>query len=162
MKLVIQRVKEATVTVEDQIVGSIKEGLLVLVGIHNKDTSMDVDEMSRKLVSLRLFSSPNSRWSLNLKDSDNSVLLVSQFTLYSNTEKGSKPDFHDAMAGPQAECFFNAFVESVGLALGKSRVQTGAFGKYMNVSLVNDGPVTILLESKSFKKSSPVRLVQDN
>lgn len=152
MKLVIQRVLEASVHVQDTLVGAISRGLLVLVGIHRDDTEADLQELVRKLLSLRLFSSNDQKWSTNISDcKDLSVLLVSQFTLYGDVQKGSKVDFHQAMSGEAARIMFDKFVVAVKAALGEERVQTGAFGQYMKVSLVNDGPVTILLESKSFK-----------
>lgn len=152
MKLVIQRVHEAAVHVNDTLVSSIHRGLLVLVGIHRHDTEADLDELARKLASIRLFSHQDQRWALSLKDdADLQLLLVSQFTLYGDSAKGSKVDFHNAMGGEAAVVLFDGFVGRMRGELGEERVKTGAFGQYMRVSLANDGPVTIVLESKAYK-----------
>jgi D-aminoacyl-tRNA deacylase len=151
MKLVIQRVHEAAVHVNNALISSIPGGLLVLVGIHRHDTDTDLDELARKLASIRLFSHADQRWSHSLKDAQElQLLLVSQFTLYGDCAKGSKVDFHNAMGGEAAVVLFERFVGRMREELGEGRVKTGAFGQYMRVSLVNDGPVTILLESKAF------------
>lgn len=154
MRLIIQRVREASVTADEAIVGRIEEGLLVLVGLHRQDTTADADELAKKLLSLRLFPTPETRWTNSLLDlPKHKLLLVSQFTLYASTEKGAKLDFHAAMSGPEAQVLFNYFVDKTKAALGDDRVYTGAFGRYMQIALVNDGPVTVTLESRSYLRA---------
>lgn len=136
--------------VEGNVVGAIQQGLCLLVGIHRFDTLEDVKSMVGRVLKLRLFGEDKGSWKQGLKDrSDLGVLAVSQFTLYARTDKGSKPDFHEAMRGDTALPMFNSFVEMMQKELGSGeRVQTGAFGQLMEVEIINDGPVTILLETK--------------
>ena len=158
MKLVIQRVKQASVSVDGNLVSKINEGLMVLVGIHKRDTKDDLEECLTKIRTLKLFHDEGQpRWTGSLEDrKDLQLLLVSQFTLYGNPNNGKKVDFNDAMGGDAALAMFNDMVEKARLLLGEGRVHTGAFGQYMQVSLTNDGPVTIIFESKSFQKQTPV------
>lgn len=156
-------------TVANELVGKIDAGLCLLVGLTHEDTEKDLEEMysdwkhllylinffsATKILKLKLFSLPEeeARWKFSVKDAPFplGILAVSQFTLYARTDKGSKPDFHLAMPGEAALQLFNKFVEMLRDRLGRGpeAVQTGAFGKYMNVEICNDGPVTILLESK--------------
>lgn len=146
MKLVAQRVKEATVTVDGEIRGAIGPGILVLLGVHKEDTQDKVDWFVNKLLNLRIFEDENGKMNLSVKDIGGNVLIVSQFTLYANSSRGRRPDFIEAAPPEIAEPIYERFVEKVGVTLGK--VQSGMFGAHMDVSLVNDGPVTIILEEK--------------
>lgn len=139
-----------TLIVKEEVVGSIKEGLCLLVGIHRDDTLETVKSMVPKVIKLRLFGEEKGEWKLSVRDLHHlSILAVSQFTLYARTDKGSKPDFHEAMRGDLALPMFNEFVAMLRRELGSDeRVQTGAFGQFMAVNIVNDGPVTIILDSK--------------
>lgn len=147
MKAVVQRVREASVVVAGQRVGAIGPGLLVLVGIGSKDTVRDADWMVDKIVNLRIFETEEGRLDKSLLDIGGSLLLVSQFTLYGDCRKGRRPSFSDAMRPDDARQLFDLFVER---ARGLVRcVETGVFQASMDVSLVNAGPVTILLDSRS-------------
>merc|ERR1712137_462872 len=148
MRLVIQRVTQAAVRVGEEIVGEIGKGLMVLVGINRDDTVQDAQTLSRKLVNLRLFDSPQGKgWDKSVKDLDLEVLLVSQFTLY-GILKGNKPDFHLAMGSQTSEQFYNDFVQMVKDQHRPEKIQEGRFGAMMNVSINNDGPVTMVLDSR--------------
>ena len=149
MRAVVQRVTRAKVTVEEQIVGEIGNGLVVLLGVAQDDTKVDADYLAQKIVSLRIFDDRNGKMNLALKDANGALLVVSQFTLYGDVRRGLRPSWSDAAPPEIAEPLYDYFVS-------KSRelvraVQTGSFRKMMQVELVNDGPVTILLDSrKSF------------
>jgi len=131
-------------------VGVIERGMCLLVGLHQFDTLEDVKSMVGKVLKLRLWGEDKGDWKKGVKDRDDlSILAVSQFTLYARCDKGSKPDFHEAMGGDLALPMFNALVEMLRRELKcRERVQTGTFGRMMEVNIVNDGPVTILLETK--------------
>jgi D-tyrosyl-tRNA(Tyr) deacylase len=144
MRLVIQRVNKAKVEVAGQVAGEIGRGLLVLVGIGRQDSGSEIDWLVTKLLGLRIFEDEAGKMNLNVLDVKGEVLLVSQFTLYADCRKGRRPGFDQAALPDKAELLFNRFVEKVrgeGLA-----APTGVFGAHMQVSLVNDGPVTIQLE----------------
>lgn len=148
MKFVIQRVTEASVTIEQEISGQIGKGLLVLVGVGEDDTKTLADKYIQKLLSLRIFEDENGKTNLSLKDVDGELLLVSQFTLYANCRKGNRPSFIEAGSPEKAEALYNYIVEEC-----RKRtpvVQTGVFGAEMKVRLVNDGPFTILLDEHLF------------
>lgn len=144
MKLVIQRVSNASVEVEGSIVGEIEEGLMVLVGFGEKDTQKEADYLARKLVKLRIFQDENGRMNKSVKDIDGKLLLVPQFTLYAHTKK-NRPSFHKALAPDKATDLFDYFTAKCREEID---VETGEFGAYMKVSLLNNGPVTILLEKE--------------
>lgn len=147
MKAVIQRVKNASVTVDGREVGRIGQGLLVLVGIGKGDTETDLNWTLEKLVNLRIFEKEEGKLDYSLLDSGGDLLLVSQFTLFGDCKKGRRPSFSEAMGASEARTMFQQFVEA---AKKKVRnVQTGIFQASMDVSLVNDGPVTIILDSKA-------------
>ena len=158
MRLVIQRVLEASVTaVQAQQVtaASSQPGLLVLVGLETADTEKDLEYCAKKLVNLKLWPAATEgpdqlrkQWQQSVADISGHILLVSQFTLYARTTKGTKPDFHRAMAGPVAQALFSKFVDLVTALHAGGQVGVGAFGEYMHVSLVNDGPVTIIVDSR--------------
>jgi D-tyrosyl-tRNA(Tyr) deacylase len=142
MKVIIQRVLSGSVTVDGTIVGQIGPGLVVLLGITHDDTPTKISQTVNRVLNIRLWENDGKRWDMSVMDKNFEVLIVSQFTLYS-VLKGNKPDFHNAMAGEQAREFYERFIEEARNKYRADRIQTGAFGQYMNVSLVNDGPVTI-------------------
>lgn len=144
MKLVIQRVTEASVEVNEKIIGSIKKGYLVLVGVGANDTKKDADFYIRKMIGLRIFEDENGKTNLSLKDVDGQLLLVSQFTLYANCRKGNRPSFIEAGDPLQAEALYNYIIEECRKQVPV--VQTGEFGAEMKVRLCNDGPFTIILD----------------
>ena len=146
MRFIIQRVKHASVTVDNQIVGKIGPGLLILVGINDKDNDEFIDHITDKFLNLRLWDdSKGTRWKECVKSLNYEILLVSQFTLY-QVFKGNKPDFHFAMNGEPAKVLFDKIVDCVKKKYDPNKIQTGTFGAYMNVDLCNDGPVTIQWE----------------
>ena len=144
MKLVVQRVAHASVEVDDEIVGKIGRGLMVLVGFGLNDTTREADYLSKKLVKLRIFPDENGRMNRSVKDIGGKLLLVPQFTLYGKTKK-NRPSFHKALNPDDATKLFDYFVQKCSEDIG---VETGEFGAYMKVNLLNDGPVTILLEKE--------------
>ena len=148
MRLVVQRVNEANVKVDNKIVGQIKKGFLVLLGIKSTDTKKDADYLVRKLVNLRIFSDENDKMNLALKDVDGELLIISQFTLYGDCKKsGNRPSFSDSAKPELAIPLYEYFIEECKKQVPV--VQTGIFGSDMKVSLLNDGPVTIILDSTS-------------
>jgi D-tyrosyl-tRNA(Tyr) deacylase len=146
MRAVVQRVTRASVTIEGEIVGEIGNGLVVLLGVARDDTKEDADYLVPKIIALRIFDDADGKMNVSLKDSDGGLLIVSQFTLYGDVRRGLRPSWSDAAAPEIAEPLYDYFVESSRKLLG--RVQTGSFRKLMQVELVNDGPVTILLDSR--------------
>ena len=148
MRVVIQKVTEASVSIENQIVASIDKGLLVLVGIEDGDTNEDIAWLSSKIVNLRIFDDANGVMNLSVKEVEGEVLIVSQFTLYASTKKGNRPSYIKAARPEVAIPIYEAFIKQVESLLGK-RVPTGQFGAMMQVSLCNDGPVTILIDTKN-------------
>jgi len=146
MRAVVQRVTRARVTVADQITGEIQNGLAVLLGIARDDTKDDADYLVPKIIALRIFDDAEGRMNVSVKDIDGGLLVVSQFTLYGDVRRGLRPSWSDAAAPEIAEPLYEYFVESSRKLLG--RVETGSFRKMMQVELVNDGPVTILLDSR--------------
>ncbi|KAL1834130.1 uncharacterized protein LOC108212658 [Daucus carota subsp. sativus] len=154
MRAVVQRVASASVEVEGRTVSAIGPGLLVLVGLHDSDVDSDADFICRKVLNMRLF--PNDTtgksWDRNVMQLNYEVLLVSQFTLY-GIMKGNKPDFHVAMSPDRARPFYNSVVERFGKAYRTDAVKDGIFGAMMKVNLVNDGPVTMHLDSSQSPKN---------
>jgi len=148
MRLVIQRVSHASVTVENQIIGQIGLGLLVLLGIEHADSEEDVDWLIQKTIQMRIFSDSEGKMNCSLQDVDGGLLVISQFTLHASTKKGNRPGFVAAARPEQAIPLYESFIQKAGLALGKT-VQSGSFGADMKVDLLNDGPVTILIDSKN-------------
>ena len=147
MKLVLQRVQEASVQIEEKITASIGQGLMVLVGIAIDDELKDLEYAAHKLVNMRIFSDENGLMNLSVKDVDEAVLLVSQFTLLAQTRKGNRPSYIEAARPEKAIPLYEAFCKMVEDLLQKP-VQTGVFAADMKIALVNDGPVTIVLDSK--------------
>ncbi|OEH55546.1 D-tyrosyl-tRNA(Tyr) deacylase [Oceanobacillus sp. E9] len=146
MKAVIQRSKEASVTVDNQIVGSITRGFVVLLGITHEDTHEDIKYLVGKIPNLRVFEDDNGKMNLSLKDIGGSILSVSQFTLYGDTRKGRRPNFMQAAKPSIAKDLYNKFNTS--LTNEGIHVETGKFGAMMDVKLTNDGPVTLIIDSK--------------
>ena len=146
MRAVVQRVTRASVTVDGEIVGEIRNGLVVLLGIARDDTQADADYLVPKIIALRIFDDAEGRMNVSVKDIDGGLLIVSQFTLYGDVRRGLRPSWSDAAAPEIAEPLYDYFVESSRKLLG--RVETGSFRKTMQVELINDGPVTILLDSR--------------
>ncbi len=148
MKILIQRVTKASVTIDEKKVAYIKEGLLILLGIINEDTQEDINWLSNKIVNLRIFGDENGVMNKSLLDIDGEVIVVSQFTLHANTQKGHRPSYIKAAKPDVAIPLYEAFVSQLEKDLGK-KVQTGEFGADMKVELLNDGPVTIIIDSKN-------------
>ena len=146
MKFVIQRVKQASVKVEGSVIGEIDKGYLVLIGVSDKDTEAVADKMIKKMIGLRIFEDAEGKTNLSLADVGGSLLLVSQFTLYANCKKGNRPSFIEAGAPDKANQLYEYIIEESKKSV--SVVQTGRFGAEMEVSLINDGPFTILLDSE--------------
>lgn len=147
MRLVIQRVKNASVTVEDVVIAKIDQGLLLLVGVEDEDTVEDANYLVRKTIQMRIFSDEEGKMNLSVQDVNGRILSVSQFTLHANTRKGNRPSFIQAGHPTKAKELYDYFNQEV--AAAGVPVQTGEFGAMMDVSLVNDGPVTILIDSKN-------------
>ncbi|MCC6795223.1 MAG: D-tyrosyl-tRNA(Tyr) deacylase [Candidatus Hydrogenedentes bacterium] len=146
MRAVVQRVHESSVTVEGRITGKIGKGLLVLLGVSESDTEQDADYLAEKIVGLRCFTDDASKFNLSVRDVGGSVLAVSQFTLFGDCRKGKRPSFTEAARPELAIPLYERFVERV--RASGIEVQTGEFGAHMDVHLVNDGPVTLMLDSK--------------
>ncbi|MFW2383240.1 MAG: D-aminoacyl-tRNA deacylase [Acidimicrobiales bacterium] len=145
MRLVVQRVGMAAVSVDGEVVGRIGPGLCVLVGITHDDTAENAHKLAEKLVKLRIFGDANDKMNLSVQDVEGEILLISQFTLYGDAKKGNRPSFVDAARPEQALPLFSDFVEKV--ALSGVPVATGQFGAEMKVMIANDGPVTLILEN---------------
>lgn len=148
MRIVIQRVKEASVKIDGEIVSSVKKGMLILAGIEDTDTQEDIDWLANKIVQLRIFDDENGIMNLPVNEINGEVLVVSQFTLYASTKKGNRPSYIRASKPDFAIPMYERFIVTIENALGK-KVGTGKFGAMMDVSLVNDGPVTIIIDSKN-------------
>lgn len=147
MKTVIQRVLKASVTIEGKKVTDIKSGLLILLGIINEDTMEDIQWLTKKIVNLRIFNDDNGVMNTSVKDINGDIIVVSQFTLHASTKKGNRPSYIKAAKPDIAIPLYQKFVQQIENELGK-KVQTGEFGADMKVELLNDGPVTILIDSK--------------
>ena len=148
MRVLLQRVSQAAVNVEGEVVGQIGQGLLALVGIEADDTPSDIDWLCRKIVALRIFNDDAGLMNRSVLDIGGQILAISQFTLHASTKKGTRPSYSRAARPDFAQPMYHAFLEALSTELGKP-VQQGIFGADMQVSLVNDGPVTIWLDSKS-------------
>lgn len=144
MLTVIQRVSKASVTVENKIIGQINQGLVVLLGVKEGDTEQQIDHLTNKLINLRIFADENGKMNKSLQDINGQVLVVSQFTLYGNCDKGRRPSFEHSEEPERAKELYNIFVQR--LKDNNIVVQTGEFGAMMQVEIHNDGPVTFILE----------------
>lgn len=148
MRAVLQRVDQASVTIEGEVSGRIEQGLLVLLGIEDADTEEDIDWLVNKIVQLRIFPDKEGKMNLSVSDVDGGLLVVSQFTLFASTKKGNRPGFTRSAHPDTAIPLYDAFIEKAREVMGKP-VATGRFGAAMEVSLVNNGPVTIIIDSKN-------------
>ena len=148
MKAVIQRVSQSSVTINNEIVAQIQQGLLVLVGIEDTDNQEDINWLTSKIANLRIFADENEVMNMSLKDIDGEMIVVSQFTLHALTKKGNRPSYIKASKPEIAIPLYESFVKQMEIELGK-KVQTGQFGADMKVGLVNDGPVTIIIDTKN-------------
>ena len=146
MKFVIQRVKNASCTVDNQVIGEIQKGFCVFIGVSNEDTTEIADKMIKKLIGMRIFEDENGKTNLALADVNGSLLLISQFTLYADCKKGNRPSFTNAGNPELANKLYEYVIEKCNEQV--SNVQTGSFGADMKISLLNDGPFTIVLDSK--------------
>ncbi|QGK76696.1 D-aminoacyl-tRNA deacylase [Flavobacterium sp. SLB02] len=148
MKVVLQRVSQASVTVDEKKVADIQKGLLVLVGIEDLDTQEDIDWLVGKIIKMRIFGDENDVMNCSVQDINGDIIVVSQFTLHASTKKGNRPSYIKAAKSEFAIPMYENFVKSLEIEFNK-KVQTGIFGADMKVSLLNDGPVTILIDSKN-------------
>ena len=148
MRVVLQRVSQASVTVDSKIIADIQKGLLVLVGIEDADTQEDIDWLVGKIIKMRIFGDENDVMNCSVQDIDGDIIVVSQFTLHASTKKGNRPSYIKASKPEFAIPMYENFVKAFERDFGK-KVQTGIFGADMKVSLLNDGPVTILIDSKN-------------
>ncbi|MBR4793973.1 MAG: D-tyrosyl-tRNA(Tyr) deacylase [Bacteroidaceae bacterium] len=148
MRTVIQRVTEASVKVDGNVTGAIKEGLLILVGVEDADTQEDIDWLVKKIVGLRVFNDENGVMNLSVQDVGGGLLAVSQFTLMASTKKGNRPSYIRASKGDYAQPMYEKFCQALEKESGK-KVEKGIFGADMKVSLLNDGPVTIIMDTKN-------------
>jgi D-aminoacyl-tRNA deacylase len=148
LKAVIQRVSQSSVTIDSKIVAQIGKGLLILVGIEDSDNQEDIIWLTSKIINLRVFADENNVMNLSVKDINGEIIVVSQFTLHASTKKGNRPSYIKASKPEIAILLYESFVKQIEIELGK-KVQTGIFGADMQVALVNDGPVTIIIDSKN-------------
>ena len=145
MKVVIQRVKNASVDIEGERVGQIQQGMLIFLGIHEEDTSKEIDYLVRKICGLRIFEDENEKMNYSISQIDGEILLISQFTLYADTKKGNRPGFDKAAKPDIAIPLYEEFKEK--LSKNNIKLQTGQFGANMQIKLINDGPVTIIIDT---------------
>ena len=148
MKAVIQRVSSCSVTIDNKVVANIQKGLLVLVGFEDADNNEDLNWLTSKIANLRIFGDENDIMNLSLKEVGGDMIIVSQFTLHANTKKGNRPSYIKAAKAEVAIPLYEAFITQMETELGK-KVQTGKFGADMKVALLNDGPVTIIIDTKN-------------
>ena len=148
MKAVIQRVSKASVEVNNQCIAHITAGLLVLVGIEDADNQEDINWLTSKIANLRIFSDANEVMNLSVKEIQGEIIVVSQFTLHASTKKGNRPSYIKASKPETAITLYESFVKQMEVALGK-KVQTGQFGADMKIALLNDGPVTLVIDTKN-------------
>lgn len=148
MRVVVQRVTEASVTIDGETISAINEGLLLLIGITHSDSEKEIDRITRKIVTLRIFDDEKGVMNRSVQDIGGSILAVSQFTLYGNCKKGNRPSYIDAAPGAVSEPLYDAFCDRLEQLL-PGKIQRGRFGADMKVHLLNNGPVTILLDSNN-------------
>ncbi len=147
MRVVVQRVSQSNVKVSGELIGEIKEGLMVLVSFVDEDIDTDLDWMTKKIINLRIFNDDEGKMNRSVQDIGGDILLISQFTLHGSTKKGNRPSFIKAAKPDFAKVMYERFIKVLEQSLGKE-IQTGEFGGDMKVSLVNDGPTTIIIDSK--------------
>jgi len=148
MRLLIQRVKKSSVVIAGRVHSSIRKGMLVLVGVKQGDGTVDAAYLAEKCAALRIFDDADGKMNLSLRDVDGEVMVVSQFTLYGDTRKGNRPSYSDAAPAEVAESLYDKFIDELKRLVGNEKVQSGVFRAMMDVELVNDGPVTVMMESK--------------
>jgi len=148
MKAVIQRVTKASVTINEKTVASIQDGMLVLLGVEDEDTQEDIVWLSKKIINLRIFNDENGVMNTSLIDTNGDAIVVSQFTLHASTKKGNRPSYLKASKSSVAIPLYKSFINRFQEELGKE-IQTGEFGADMKVAIINDGPVTIIIDSKN-------------
>ena len=149
MIALIQRVKQASVSINSKLHSSIDDGLVILLGIHINDTETDIKYLTQKISKLRIFSDENNKMNISVKESNASILVVSQFTLYGDCKKGNRPSFINSANGKKAEPLYDLFISK--LKEFNINVQSGQFGEIMDIKLINNGPVTLIMESKNEK-----------
>ena len=147
MRVVIQKVKRASVKVNNQIISEIKYGLMILVGYELDDTIEDITWLVNKIINLRIFNDHNNKMNLSLKDTDGDILLVSQFTLHASSKKGNRPSFINSLNPAEANQMYNITIKELEKSLEK-KIKCGVFGELMDVELINNGPLTITIDSK--------------
>ena len=148
MRVVIQRVSEASVTIDNKQHATIEQGLLILLGITHEDTQEDIDWLVGKIIGMRIFSDQEDKMNLSIQDIDGELLVISQFTLFANTKKGNRPSYIDAARPEVAVPLYETFLSTLSRKRNKE-IKSGVFGADMKVALVNDGPVTIIIDSKN-------------
>ena len=148
MRVLVQRVSQSNVKVSEEIIGEIKEGLMVLVSFVDKDNNIDLEWMTKKIINLRIFNDDEGKMNRSVRDIGGDILLISQFTLHGSTKKGNRPSFIKAAKPDFANFMYEKFIKILEESLAK-RIQTGEFGGDMKVSLINDGPTTIIIDSKN-------------
>ena len=146
MKFLVQKVSKAEVRVDNNVIGKINKGFMILIGIHKNDTIKEADKLISKVLKLRIFEDENDKINLSLKDVDGKILAISQFTLYGNTEKGNRPSFINAAKGDVAEPLYDYIVQELSKNI---KTEKGKFGAFMEVDFINEGPVTIILEEEN-------------
>lgn len=147
MRIVVQRVKEAQVKVDEKVVGKIDQGLLLLIGIEEEDAEDDLEWMCKKILGMRIFSDDEGKMNWSIQQVEGKILAISQFTLHASTKKGNRPSFVKAARPEKADKLYRDFIQKLEFA-GAGKVEQGVFGAHMEVSLINDGPVTIVMDSK--------------
>lgn len=150
MRAIIQRVSKASVTIDDYVKSQINKGLLVLLGIEENDNEKDIEWLVKKIINMRIFSDENDKMNLSVQDVDGDILVISQFTLFASTKKGNRPSFIQAAKPITAIPLYEQFLSMLKEALGKE-IYSGEFGADMKIALINDGPVTIILDSKKLE-----------
>lgn len=153
MKALLQRVTKAKVTINGKVIGEIGKGYVILLGVKEGDNETQADFLAEKIVNLRVMSDENDKMNLSIKDVDGDILVVSQFTLYADTTAGRRPSFITAAKPDTAKKLYEYFIDKL-KSLGVKSVQTGEFGAYMSVEIINDGPVTIMLDTEELSKHS--------
>ena len=149
MRALIQRVRCCSVSIDGKAHSSIGPGMLILLGVKQGDKATDAEYLADRCAALRIFEDPQGKMNLSVQDIGGSVMIVSQFTLYGDTRKGNRPSYSEAAAPAEAEALYEHFAGRMRLSLGSEKIATGVFRAMMNVELVNDGPVTVMVESKS-------------
>jgi len=148
MRVIIQRALSASVEIEKKVIGSIHSGLLVFLGIEEGDDESDIEWLTRKIVNMRIFNDSSGVMNLSVRETGGDILVISQFTLFASTKKGNRPSYIRAACPDTAIPLYQGFIEHLSLDLGK-KVSTGKFGAMMTVNLINDGPVTLILDSRN-------------